>query len=250
VRPVKVAAGQNEVTVKTTVKDAGRQIIPVDYRLEKSGEAWKVTDVVVENLSLVTNYRSSFASEVSRSGIDGLIKALEEKNRTVAKGLGRAAVQFLPQRGTAMSTQQTRRAPTECALLKAESAASETNDERNSNRLTEHDRKTILQYFEGRWPRAVIVRGEPRPAQMRSRWIIGARLPAHARTSALPKHLEDRLSPLEPKFERLVVGSEILCVEVDSLRIVDVMRNAATSAPSSGTAQLLLDSSTSQAVPS
>ena len=86
VKPVKVAAGQNEVTVKTTIKDAGKQSILVDYRLEKSGEAWKVTDVVVENLSLVTNYRSSFASEVSRSGIDGLIKVLDEKNRTVAKG--------------------------------------------------------------------------------------------------------------------------------------------------------------------
>ena len=86
VKPVKLAAGQNEVTVKTTVKDASKQSIPVDYRLEKSGEAWKVTDVMVENLSLVTNYRSSFASEVSRSGIDGLIKVLDEKNRTVAKG--------------------------------------------------------------------------------------------------------------------------------------------------------------------
>ncbi len=86
VKPVKVAAGQNEVTVKTTVKDASKQLIPVDYRLEKSGEAWKVTDVMVENLSLVTNYRSSFASEISRSGIDGLIKVLDEKNRTLAKG--------------------------------------------------------------------------------------------------------------------------------------------------------------------
>ena len=86
VKPVKIAPGQNEVTVKTTVKDAGKQVIPVDYRLEKSGEAWKVTDVVVENLSLVTNYRSSFASEVARSGIDGLIKVLDEKNRTIAKG--------------------------------------------------------------------------------------------------------------------------------------------------------------------
>lgn len=86
VKPARAASGQNEVTVKTTVTDANRQIVPVDYKLEKSGDTWKVTDVVVENLSLVTNYRSTFASEISRSGIDGLIKALEEKNRTVAKG--------------------------------------------------------------------------------------------------------------------------------------------------------------------
>jgi phospholipid transport system substrate-binding protein len=83
VKPAQIAG--NEATVKTTVKDSGKQPIAVDYRLEKSGDGWKVTDVVVENLSLVTNYRSTFASEVSRSGIDGLIKALDEKNRTVAK---------------------------------------------------------------------------------------------------------------------------------------------------------------------
>jgi phospholipid transport system substrate-binding protein len=86
VKPVKVGASQNEVVVKTTVKDSSKQLIPVDYKLEKSADGWKVTDVVVENLSLVTNYRSNFASEVQRSGIDGLIKALDDKNRTVAKG--------------------------------------------------------------------------------------------------------------------------------------------------------------------
>jgi phospholipid transport system substrate-binding protein len=86
VKPVSVAPDQKEVTVKTTVIDGSRQSIPVDYRLERSADSWKVTDVVVENLSLVTNYRSTFASEISRSGIDGLIKVLEEKNRSVAKG--------------------------------------------------------------------------------------------------------------------------------------------------------------------
>jgi len=43
-----------------------------------------VYDVIVENLSLVTNYRSSFASEIQRSGIDGLIKALQAKNNELA----------------------------------------------------------------------------------------------------------------------------------------------------------------------
>ncbi len=42
---------------------------------------WKVYDVVVENLSLVTNYRGSFQSEIARSGIDGLIKVIEERNQ-------------------------------------------------------------------------------------------------------------------------------------------------------------------------
>ena len=86
VKPAQLAAGQNEATVKTIIKDSSRQPVAVDYRLEKTGDSWKVVDVIVENLSLVTNYRTTFASEVSRSGIDGLIKTLDEKNRTVAKG--------------------------------------------------------------------------------------------------------------------------------------------------------------------
>jgi phospholipid transport system substrate-binding protein len=67
------------------VKDTGKQPVAIDYHMEKSADGWKVFDVVVENLSLVTNYRGSFSTEVNRSGIDGLIKVLEEKNRTLAK---------------------------------------------------------------------------------------------------------------------------------------------------------------------
>ena len=85
VKPAQVKADQNEATVKTTVKDPGKQPIAIDYRLAKEADGWKVFDVVVEDLSLVTNYRGTFASEVSRSGIDGLIKALDEKNRALAK---------------------------------------------------------------------------------------------------------------------------------------------------------------------
>ena len=83
VKPVE-AKGQSDVIVRTTVKTTGRQPIPVDYRMQKGPEGWKVYDVIVENLSLVTNYRSSFASEIQRSGIDGLVKALETKNRELA----------------------------------------------------------------------------------------------------------------------------------------------------------------------
>ncbi|HEX2830263.1 MAG TPA: ABC transporter substrate-binding protein [Burkholderiales bacterium] len=75
----------NDTIVRTIVKTGSRQPIPVDYRMQKGPEGWKVYDVIVENLSLVTNYRSSFASEIQRSGIDGLIKALETKNRELAQ---------------------------------------------------------------------------------------------------------------------------------------------------------------------
>ncbi len=86
VRPVAVTPADDEVTVKTVVKDASRKPFAVDYRLVKTANGWKVYDVVVENLSLVTNYRSSFASEIARSGMDGLIRALEAKNRQNAAG--------------------------------------------------------------------------------------------------------------------------------------------------------------------
>jgi len=86
VRPTRVAAGQNEVVVRTVVKEPGRPPIPIDYSMRRSGSEWKVYDVVVENLSLVTNYRNTFSSEVAKGGIDGLIKSLEDKNRKIAAG--------------------------------------------------------------------------------------------------------------------------------------------------------------------
>ena len=85
VKPVDAKGGQNDVIVRTIVRSPGRQPMPVDYRMSKGADGWKVYDVIVENLSLVTNYRSSFASEIGRSGIDGLIKALESKNRELAQ---------------------------------------------------------------------------------------------------------------------------------------------------------------------
>jgi phospholipid transport system substrate-binding protein len=78
-------AGQDDVTVKTVVKDPGKEPVMLDYHMAKGADGWKVFDVVVESLSLVTNYRGSFASGIARSGIDGLIKVLEAKNRTLAK---------------------------------------------------------------------------------------------------------------------------------------------------------------------
>ena len=84
VKPAVTGAGDSDVVVKTLVKGADRPPVPIDFRLARAGEGWKVYDVVVENLSLVTNYRSSFQHEISRSGIDGLIKAIEDKNAKAA----------------------------------------------------------------------------------------------------------------------------------------------------------------------
>lgn len=86
-KPLRMSPGDTEATVKTMVKQPGGQPVPIDYSLQKNADGWKVYDVVVDNVSLVTNYRGSFANEIRQSGIDGLIKVLVEKNRTsAAKG--------------------------------------------------------------------------------------------------------------------------------------------------------------------
>jgi phospholipid transport system substrate-binding protein len=80
VKPTKITAADTEVVVKTQVNQPGGQPIPIDYSMEKSGDSWKVFDVLIDGVSLVTNYRSSFNTEIQKSGIDGLIKSLSERN--------------------------------------------------------------------------------------------------------------------------------------------------------------------------
>ena len=87
VKPVPVgAASQGETLVKTLVKESGKPAVAIDYRMTKESGDWKVVDVTVENVSLVTNYRTTFSQEIARSGIDGLIRTLEEKGRPTSKG--------------------------------------------------------------------------------------------------------------------------------------------------------------------
>lgn len=85
-KPLKLQASDTDVTVKTVVHQPGGQPIPIDYSLEKTANGWKVYDVAVDNVSLVTNYRSSFSSEIQSKGIDSLIKTLSDKNHREANG--------------------------------------------------------------------------------------------------------------------------------------------------------------------
>ena len=80
VKPMKVAPADTDVVVKTQVSQPGGQPIPIDYSLEKTKDGWKVFDVLIDGVSLVTNYRSSFNTEIQKSGIDGLIKSLAARN--------------------------------------------------------------------------------------------------------------------------------------------------------------------------
>lgn len=80
VKPLKVAAADNEVVVKTLIVQPGGQPIPIDYSMEKTPGGWKVYDVLIDGVSLVTNYRSSFNTEIKEKGIDSLIKSLNDRN--------------------------------------------------------------------------------------------------------------------------------------------------------------------------
>lgn len=83
-RPLKFGEADTSVRVQTEVRQAGAQPINIDYSLEKMPDGWKVFDVVVAGVSLVTNYRGTFAQEIRAGGVDGLIKSLEQKNRDLA----------------------------------------------------------------------------------------------------------------------------------------------------------------------
>jgi phospholipid transport system substrate-binding protein len=82
-KPMRSRPEDTEVVVRTVVKGKGDPI-QIDYRLEKSGDAWKIYDVNVLGAWLVQTYQSSFAQEVNASGIDGLIGKLAERNKQLA----------------------------------------------------------------------------------------------------------------------------------------------------------------------
>jgi phospholipid transport system substrate-binding protein len=76
---------KSTVVVPTEVREPGSKPVPIEYKLYKDGKDWKVYDVKIDNISLVSNYRSSFKSQIRQRGIDGLISRLSEMN---AKGQG------------------------------------------------------------------------------------------------------------------------------------------------------------------
>jgi len=82
-KPFALKAGESDVRVRTEIRQSGAgKNIELDYYLEKTSAGWKVYDIEVGGISLVTNYRESFAAEVRNSGIDGLIKSLQAKNKS------------------------------------------------------------------------------------------------------------------------------------------------------------------------
>lgn len=85
-KPFRGDAAQKDVVVRSQVLQPGGDPIQLDYRLEKSGDDWRIYDVNVLGVWLVQTYRNQFGQVISSSGLDGLIKDLVAKNAAAAKG--------------------------------------------------------------------------------------------------------------------------------------------------------------------
>ena len=85
-KPFKMQPGETDVVIKTEIVQPGAKPIQLDYSLEKQGNDWKVYDVIVAGVSLVSNYRDTFNQEVRANGVDGLIQMLVNKNKQMEPG--------------------------------------------------------------------------------------------------------------------------------------------------------------------
>ncbi|MDX1606821.1 MAG: ABC transporter substrate-binding protein [Candidatus Competibacterales bacterium] len=79
-QPLQAPADTEEVTVRSEIRRSSGPAIPIHYELHYRDGAWKVYDVAIDGVSLVTNYRSSLGSQIDREGIDSVIQRLRERN--------------------------------------------------------------------------------------------------------------------------------------------------------------------------
>ncbi|MCP4487213.1 MAG: ABC transporter substrate-binding protein [Gammaproteobacteria bacterium] len=79
--PMEGSETEGDVTVRTEIAQAGGFPIPLNYRLKQNDDGWKVYDISVDDISLVTNYRSSFARQIKKNGVEGLVEVLKTRNR-------------------------------------------------------------------------------------------------------------------------------------------------------------------------
>ena len=81
VEPARVPTSATEATVRNRYVSPGRRPTPVDYVMRKSGNEWKIYDIVVDGISLVLTYRSQFEEAARNSGVEGLITQLQDKTK-------------------------------------------------------------------------------------------------------------------------------------------------------------------------
>ncbi len=86
--PVKLPEDAYKASVKAEVIQPGGPSIPMAYRMRIKNNAWKVYDIKIDGISLVTSYRGTFTQEVRKSGIDGLLKYLKDKNEKLSTKVG------------------------------------------------------------------------------------------------------------------------------------------------------------------
>ncbi|MDQ7988402.1 MAG: ABC transporter substrate-binding protein [Candidatus Dactylopiibacterium sp.] len=79
-KPLRMQAADTDVIVRTEVRQPGAKPVSIDYQMDRQADGWKVYDVMVAGVSLVTNYRETFSQEIKAGGVDGLIKSLQAKN--------------------------------------------------------------------------------------------------------------------------------------------------------------------------
>ena len=80
-KPLRMAPGDAEVTVKSVVKQPGMDPLTIDYDMARTASGWKVYDIKIDGISLITTYRETFSEKVRSEGVDGRIKSLADKNR-------------------------------------------------------------------------------------------------------------------------------------------------------------------------
>ncbi|MGZ8287848.1 MAG: MlaC/ttg2D family ABC transporter substrate-binding protein [Telluria sp.] len=90
-KPLRADPADQEVEVRSQVNVTRGEPIQLNYRLAKSGSGWKIFDINVLGAWLVETYKGTFAAEINKSGIDGLIKALAERNKKLASKPVKAA---------------------------------------------------------------------------------------------------------------------------------------------------------------
>lgn len=83
--PMRPSAQENEVKVRTEITQPGGLPIPIDYDLYLKNGEWKVYDVTIDGVSLVTNYRTTFSNQIRQGGLDKLIATLADRNQRDVK---------------------------------------------------------------------------------------------------------------------------------------------------------------------
>jgi phospholipid transport system substrate-binding protein len=89
-KPMRTDPANTDVEVRSEVAQPRGELMQLNYRLEKLADGWKIYDINIMGAWLVETYKSSFTTEISKGGIDGLIKVLSDKNKNLAAGAVKA----------------------------------------------------------------------------------------------------------------------------------------------------------------